>query len=89
MGDIPVLARLVLRDGTETWRIASANRWTREHVLVIWRNDPSNPYSSQMCWLAAQDVARAFTGPTEHLAPLWKQLPRGAPARPSTASGER
>lgn len=82
MGNVPVLARLVLTDGTETWRMASANRWTREHVLVLWRNNPDNPYSSQSCWLAAGDVARAFTGPTAVLAPLWGQLPRGAPARP-------
>lgn len=88
MGNIPVLVRLVLEDGTETWRIAAANRWTREQVLVIWRNDPDNPYSTQSCWLAAHDVARAITGPTEQLASLWGQLPRGAPPRPSTASGE-
>lgn len=82
MGDIPVLARLVLENGTETWRIAAANRWTREQVLVIWRNDPENPYSSQSCWLAASDVARAITGPTQQVAPAWSALPKGPPARP-------
>lgn len=82
MGDIPVLARLVLVDGTETWRIASANRWTRSAVLVIWRNDPDNPYSSQMAWLDVGDVARGVTGPSDVLGAVWASLPRGRPARP-------
>lgn len=80
MGDIPVVARLVLENGTEAWRIAAANRWTREQVLVIWRNDPENPYSSQSCWLAASDVARAITGPTNQLASTWAALPKGTAA---------
>lgn len=74
MGNIPVLARLVLDDGTEMWRPARANRWTATQVLVVWQNDSSNPWSTQMCWLAAKDVAQTFRGDTAELASLWRQI---------------
>ena len=74
MGNIPVLARLVLDDGTEMWRPARANRWTTTQVLVVWQNDSSNPWSTQMCWLATKDVAQAFRGGTAELEPLWRQI---------------
>lgn len=77
MGEIPVLARFVLDDGTETWRIAIANRWTQNQVLVVWRNDPANPYSSQTCWLDSSDVTRVVTGSAAALTPIWESLPRG------------
>lgn len=74
MGDLPVLARLVLEDGTELWQVAKANRWTDTHVLVTWQSDPRNPYSSQLCWLSADDIARSLSGDTELLGPLWEQM---------------
>lgn len=77
MGEVPVLARLVTEDGTETWQVARANRWTAEHVLVVWQNDPKNPYSSQLCWLRAADVARSLSGSAEDMANLWDRLREG------------
>jgi len=74
MGNIPVLARFVLDDGTEMWRPARANRWTNTQVLVVWQNDWSNPWSTQMCWLATKDVAQAFRGGTAELGSLWRQI---------------
>lgn len=77
MGNLPVLARLVLDDGTERWQVAAANRWTASHVLVVWQNDPRDPHSTQLCWLRAADVTRRLTGPSELLGPLWEQLEEG------------
>ncbi|MGP5057028.1 hypothetical protein ACTXJ3_18335 [Brachybacterium paraconglomeratum] len=74
MGNIPVLVRLVLDDGTEMWRPARANRWTATQVLVVWQNDSSNPWSTQMCWLSTKDVAQTFWGATVELEPLWRQI---------------
>lgn len=74
MGDIPVLVRLVLEGGSEMWRPARANRWTATQVLVIWQNDPRNPWSTQMCWLSTKDVAQSFRGDTATLEGLWRQL---------------
>lgn len=74
MGNIPVLARLVLEGGTERWQVALANRWTARHVLVVWQSDPSDPHSSQLCWLKSDDVVRSLSGSTEDLAPRWERM---------------
>lgn len=74
MGDIAVLVRLVLEGDTEMWRPARANRWTSTQVLVIWQNDPSNPWSTQMCWLSTKDVAQSFRGDSGTLESLWRKL---------------
>lgn len=74
MGDPPVLARLVLEGGGERWQVARANRWTATHVLVTWQNDPSDPHSSQLCWLRADDVVRSLSGEGEDMELLWGRL---------------
>lgn len=81
MGDIPVIVRLVLEDGTEMWRPARANRWTRTQVLVIWLNDPQNPWSQQTSWLATADVTQAVVGSDDTLTPIWNSLPHGRPGK--------
>lgn len=74
MGNLPVLARLVLEDGSERWQVAAANRWTDSHVLVVWQNDASDPHSVQLCWLRASDVTRRLVGSAEDMRPLWERL---------------
>lgn len=76
MGDVPVIVRLVLEDGSEMWRPARANRWRGGGVLVIWENVIGNGWSSQFDWLAVEDVTRAITGPSHQLTPRWHELPR-------------
>jgi len=78
-GDIPVIVRVVWLDGTEEWRPARAVRWTAEHVMVAWRDEPGDPRSERHEWLRAGDVARSvswFVGPPQ--AP--RQVPRAATA---------
>lgn len=82
MGNIPVIVRLLLADGTEMWRPGRANRWTASQVLVLWRNDARDPYAEQMAWLAVTDVTQALHGPRAELDPAWEQLPRWVPPRP-------
>ncbi len=75
-GDIPVIVRVVWLDGTEEWRPARAVRWTADHVMVAWRDEPSDPRSERHEWLRAGDVARSvswFVGPP--------QAPRQVPLR--------
>lgn len=84
MGDIPVIARLVYSDGTEVWQPARANRWTRTQVLVIWLRDPSSPLSTELCWLAVQDVTQVIAGRTGELAVAWATLRRFSSSRPGS-----
>lgn len=81
MGDVPVVVRLVLPDGTEQWRPGRANRWTHTQVLVLWLEDASDPYSQQIAWLAVADVAQGFHGRTDTLRSTWAGLPRWHPPR--------
>jgi hypothetical protein len=74
MGSIPVLARLVDVDGIERWVPATANRWTATHVLVCWREDPTQPRQERLCWLPARDVARQLRGPSSTVARWWQQF---------------
>lgn len=60
MGQIPVIVRLVLQDGSEEWWPGKAVRWTSEHVLVGRETDPGNPRSMSYIWLKAADVARVL-----------------------------
>jgi len=67
-GDIPVIVRVVWLDGSEEWRPARAVRWTAEHVMVAWRDEPDDPRSERHEWLRAGDVARSvswFVGPPQ------------------------
>ena len=82
MGNIPVIVRLLLADGTEMWRPGRANRWTASQVLVLWRNDARDPRAEQMAWLAVTDVTQALHGSRSELDPAWTQLPRWTPPRP-------
>lgn len=82
-GDIPVIVRVVWMDGTEEWRPARAVRWTADHVMVAWRDDPGDPRSERHEWLRAGDVARSvswFVGPPQ--AP--RQVPQ--PVRPAAST---
>lgn len=60
MGNIPVIARLVWPDAEE-WRPATANRWTKTHVLVTWAED-GQP-RERLVWLRAEDVTRVIRRP--------------------------
>ncbi|UYG18314.1 hypothetical protein BRM3_14910 (plasmid) [Brachybacterium huguangmaarense] len=75
-GNVPVIVRLALDDGTELWRPGRANRWRDGCVLVIWENIIGNGWSSQSAWLHERDVTRAIAGPSELLTPQWRELPR-------------
>ncbi|MCZ4326772.1 hypothetical protein [Brachybacterium paraconglomeratum] len=86
MGDVPVIVRLVLEDGSELWRPARANRWRDDRVLVIWKNVIGDGWSSQSTWLWMHDVTRAIVGPSAELAEHWRQLPRWE--APSAADSE-
>jgi hypothetical protein len=80
MGSIPVLARLVDVDGTERWVPATANRWTAAHVLVCWREDPTQPRQESLCWLPARDVARQLRGAELDRGPLVAAVPGDPPS---------
>lgn len=85
MGDIPVIVRLVLEDGVEQWRPATANRWTATQVLVMWMNSPRTPWSRQMCWLSASDVSRKLEGTPIEMSALWRDLRNQQPPDASAA----
>lgn len=59
-GSIPVIARLVLRDGYEEWRPGHANRWTASAVLVGWHAIPGDHRTMTYAWLPVDDVARVL-----------------------------
>lgn len=82
MGNVPVIIRLLLADGTEMWRPGRANRWTSSQALVLWRNDSRDPHSEQMAWLHVDDVTQALHGPRAQLETAWRALPRWRPPPP-------
>lgn len=59
-GSIPVIARLVLLDGSEEWWPARAVRWTRTEVLIARQLDPTDSLSVRHLWLPVGDVARVL-----------------------------
>lgn len=61
MGEVPVIVRVLWADGSEEWRPARANRWTRSHVFVSWRDDPGDAATERYEWLRAGDVMRSVS----------------------------
>lgn len=62
-GSYPVIARLVLADGSEEWRPGNASRWTATAVLASWQQQPGDSRSVVHAWLPLADVTRVTAGP--------------------------
>ena len=80
MGDLAVIVHLVWSDGLEEWRPARAVRWTRTHVMVGWRPDPSvdaqRGPDEQWMWLRASGMCMCSVS--------WLVHPDRTPARGTT-----
>ena len=63
MGRIPVIARLVVREGVEL-RPGMAIRWTRTHVMVCLEDHSAQPVRAEYLWLQAVDVVRLLAVPS-------------------------
>ena len=63
---IPVIARLVDLDGSETWAPVVAVRWTPTVVLVA----VGGTFHKTYTWLPADDVARAIRPKRDDLSDL-------------------
>lgn len=59
MGRIPVIARLLVAEGTEL-RPGLAIRWTRTHVMVCVEDHRARPVRAEYLWLRATDVVRVL-----------------------------
>lgn len=58
-GDVPVIARLILKNGGEVWRPATAHRWTEAHIHVSFHG------RGDTAWLRAEDVVQEIHGPLQ------------------------
>lgn len=76
-----VIIRLVRPDRSETWRAATAVRWTDTHVLVGYdRENCERTY----CWLRVDDVRREIQRPAPDIDS--SDADHGAGVTPSPAS---
>jgi hypothetical protein len=63
MGRIPVIVRLVVREGVEL-RPGTAIRWTRTHVMVCVEDHSARRIRAEYLWLRAVDVVRMLAVPS-------------------------